>query len=286
MMKRSLYLMILLGAALGMNAEAQQPPNRVFTEVGLDQKLGSWVPLDLRFRDEQGSMVTLRSLMHGKPVVLALVYYSCPMICTEVLNGMAETFRKLHLDMGKDYDVITVSINPNEQPELAAAKRAAYLKSYGRPQDADSWHFLTGEDSSIKPLAASVGFRYVYDTATSQYAHPTGIIVVTPQGQVARYLYGIDYPPKDLKFALMEASGNKVGTAVDKILLLCYHYDEATGKYGLVVLNAVRIGGILTLIVLGGIVGFYLRRERRQRRTTAYSVGIPPVNGNSAGARH
>ncbi len=277
---------VILGIVLASGAGAQQQPNRVFTEVGLDQKLGSWVPQDLAFRDEHGNTVTLRSLMRGKPVVLSLVYYSCPMICTEVLNGMAESFRRLPFEMGKDYDVITVSINPNEQPQLASEKKANYLKAYGKPQDGPFWHFLTGADSSIKPLAASVGFRYVYDTATSQYAHPTGIIVLTPQGQVARYLYGIDYPPKDLKFALVEASGNQVGSAVDQILLLCYHYDAATGKYGFIVLNAIRIGGVLTLIVLGAIVGFYLRRERKQRRASAMTIGIQPANGNSSGARH
>ncbi len=283
---RTLFSVIILGFAFACEASAQQQPNRVFTEVGLDQKLGSWVPLDLSFRDEQGNTVTLRSLMRGRPVVLSLVYYSCPMICTEVLNGMAESFRRLPFAMGKDYDVITVSINPNEQPQLASEKKANYLKVYGKPEDGAHWHFLTGADSSIKPLAASVGFRYVYDTATSQYAHPTGIIVLTPKGQVARYLYGIDYPPKDLKFALVEASGNQVGSAVDQILLLCYHYDSATGKYGFVVLNAVRIGGVLTLIAMGIVIGFYLRRERKQRRASALSIGMQPANGNSAGARH
>jgi len=285
MTMRLTSIAILLVVMLSAGASAQQKPNPVFTQVGLDQKLGSWVPLDLSFRDEQGSIVTLRSLMHGKPVVLSLVYYSCPMICTEVLNGMAESFKRLPFAMGEDYDVITVSINPNEQPQLASEKKANYLKAYGRPEDAAHWHFLTGTDSSIKPLAASVGFRYVYDTATSQYAHPTGIIVLTPRGQVARYLYGIEYPPKDLKFALVEASGNKVGSAVDQILLLCYHYDEATGKYGFVVLNAVRIGGILTLIAMGVIIAFYLRRERRQKRMSAIAVGMHPGNGSSTGGQ-
>ncbi len=283
---RKQLLLFLMIAGLAVESRAQQAPNRVFTQVGLDQDLGSWVPLNLTFRDEAGRIVPLNAYFHGRPVVLSLVYYSCPMICTEVLNGMARSFRQLPMAMGKDYDVVTVSINPNETPSLAAEKKSNYLQLYGHPEDSSAWHFLTGQDSSIKALAASVGYRYVYDTATSQYAHPTGIIVLTSQGQVARYLYGIDYPPKDLKFALVEASGNKVGSAVDKILLLCYHYDAATGKYGFVVLNAIRIGGVLTLLILGGVIAFYLRRERKHRPATSIPAGVRPVNGKSAGVRH
>ncbi|MGA9120067.1 MAG: SCO family protein [Bacteroidota bacterium] len=279
----------LLGCAMfcllmTLPAAAQQAPNKVFTEVGLDQDLGSWVPLNLKFRDEQGAVVPLTSFMHGKPVVLALVYYQCPMICTEVLNGMVKSFNDLPLTMGKDYEVVTVSINPNEQPSLAAEKKGKYAQLLHHPEGAAAWHFLTGEDSSIKSLAAAVGYRYVYDEATKQYAHPTGIIVLTPKGQVARYLYGVDYPPKDLKFALVEASGNKIGSPVDKILLLCYHYDPATGTYGFVILNALRIGGILTLLFLGGIIGFYLLRDRKSKREARLAMQAQPANGSTHGA--
>jgi protein SCO1/2 len=281
-MNRMLSVM-LLGAVLAGPVSAQQAPNKVFTEVGLDQDLGAWVPLDLKFRDEQGNVVPLRSFMHGRPVVLALVYYQCPMICTEVLNGMVRSFNDLPLDMGKDYEVVTVSINPNEQPPLAEQKKNTYAQLLHHPERADAWHFLTGEDASIKPLAAAVGYRYVYDEATKQYAHPTGIIVLTPKGQVARYLYGVDYPPKDLKFALVEASGEKVGSPVDKILLLCYHYDPATGTYGFVIMNALRIGGVLTLLLLGGIVAFYLLRDRKSKRRAALVEQARPVNGSAHG---
>ncbi len=250
----------------GIPAGAQQAPNRIFTEVGLDQKLGTWVPLDVTFRDEEGQSLPLSTYMKGKPVVLTLVYYECPMICTEVLNGMVKSFKNLHLTMGKDYDVVTVSINPKEQPALASAKKLKYLQALGHPEAGGSWHFLTGDEAQITRLAAAVGFRYVYDQATQQYAHPTGIMVLTPQGQLARYLYGVEYPPKDLKFALVEASHNTIGSPVDQVLLLCYKYDPMTGKYGLVVMNLLRLGGVLTVLALGGTVAFFLARERRSRR--------------------
>lgn len=260
------FLLLVVTLVLGATTMCQQAPQKVFTEVGLDQKLGSWVPLDLSFRNEQGDAVTLRSLMNGKPVVLALVYYECPMICTEVLNGMVKSFKHLPLEMGKDYVVITVSINPREQPPLASTKKQRYLQEYGNLEVSGAWHFLTGEDSSIKPLADAIGYRYVYDEATKQYAHPAGLVVVTPQGQVARYLYGVEFPPKDLKFALVEASHNTVGSAVDQVLLLCYHYDPMTGKYGLVIMNLIRIGALLTILFIVGTIVLFALRDRRKRR--------------------
>lgn len=265
-MNRLIVILALALLTLSPDARSQQAPNRIFTEVGLDQKLGEWIPLDITFRDEQGAEVALRSFFRGRPVVLALVYYECPMICTEVLNGLVKSFKVLPLSIGKDYDVITVSINPREKPPLAASKKAQYVKSFGRPEASDAWHFLTGEEAGIRKLAAAVGFRYVYDEATQQYAHPTGVMVLTPQGQLARYLYGVEYPPKDLKFALVEASHNAIGSAVDQVLLLCYKYDPMTGRYGLVVMHLLRIGAVLTILALGGTVTLYLVRERRSRR--------------------
>ncbi len=268
-MKRIPLVAALAAAAVACAlapARAQQAPNKIFTEVGLDQKLGAWVPRDVTFRDEQGQTVTLGSFLTTRPVILALVYYDCPMICTEVLNGMVKSIQNLNLDIGKDYEVVTVSINPREGPPLAASKKASYVKALDRPGGAGAWHFLTGDDPQIKKLAAAVGFRYVYDEATGQYAHPTGIMVLTPQGQLARYLYGVEYAPKDLQFALIQASHNTVGSPVDQFLLLCYKYDPMTGKYGLVLWNLLRIGGALTLLAVGGIVTFFLVRERRVRR--------------------
>ncbi len=271
MTTKRILIVVLAAAAVFCSttpARAQQTPGKIISEVGLDQKLGAQVPQDVAFRDEQGRTVTLGTYMTGKPVILALVYYNCPMICTEVLNGMVKSFQTLNLGIGKDYRVVTVSIDPQEQPPLAASKKATYLKALDRPGAAEGWRFLTGEDPQIHRLAAAVGFRYVYDSASAQFAHPTGIMVLTPQGRIARYLYGVEYAPKDLKFALMQASNNTIGSPVDHFLLLCYKYDPMTGKYGLVVWNLLRIGAGLTLLVVGGIVAFFLMRERRIRRRT------------------
>jgi len=245
------------------------PPNSappsILDRVGLDQKLDAQVPLDLTFRDEQGNTIPLRQYFHGKPVVLSLVYYNCPMLCTEVLNGMKGVFRHLPMVVGKDFEVVTVSIDPTETSSLAAAKKQMYLQGYEHPEGASGWHFLTGEEQQIRTLADAVGFRYVYDKQTKQFAHAAGIMVLTPEGKVARYLYGVDYLIKDMRLALVEASNNTIGTPIDQVLLLCYHYDPATGKYGLVVMNLLKIGGGITLLTLGGFIVIMLRRERRNR---------------------
>jgi protein SCO1/2 len=248
-----------------MSSPPNSAPPSILERVGLDQKLDAQVPLDLTFRDEQGATVRLGQYFHGKPVVLSLVYYNCPMLCTEVLNGMKGVFRHLPLVIGRDFEVVTVSIDPTETPSLAAAKKAMYLKGYEHPEGASGWHFLTGDQPQIRTLADVVGFRYVYDKQTKQYAHAAGIMVLTPEGKVARYLYGVDYLIKDMKLALVEASNNTVGSPIDQVLLLCYHYDPATGKYGLVVMNLLKIGGAITLLVLGGFIIIMLRRERKHR---------------------
>jgi protein SCO1/2 len=252
------------------------PPNSappsIVERVGLDQNLDAQVPLDLTFRDEQGATVHLSQYFHGKPVVLSLVYYNCPMLCTEVLNGMKGVFRHLPLVVGKDFEVVTVSIDPTENPSLAAAKKEKYLDGYEHPEGASGWHFLTGEEQQIRTLADVVGFRYVYDKETKQYAHAAGIMVLTPGGRVARYLYGVDYLIKDMRLALVEASNNTVGSPIDQVLLLCYHYDPATGKYGLVVMNLLKIGGALTLLLLGGFITIMLRRERKKELLTFAEV--------------
>jgi len=233
----------------------------VIKQIGIDQKLDAQVPLDLTFRDERGASVSLRQFFGRRPVILTLVYYQCPMLCTFVLNGVLNSTKALSFDMGKDYEVVTVSIDPNESPKLAEAKHTMYAGLYGRPGAVSGWHFLTGEEAAIRQLAAAVGFRYVYDKPSEQYAHASGMMVLTPEGRVSRYFYGITYLPRDVRFALMDASGGKIGTPVDQILLACFHYDPMTGKYGLVISRVVRVAGIATVLVLGGMVLVLRRRE-------------------------
>jgi protein SCO1/2 len=204
----------------------------ILKEVGLDQKLDAQVPLDLKFSDEQGREVTLGSLFGPRPVVLALVYYECPMLCTEVLNGLVGSLQTLSFDAGREFDVIAVSFDPGETPALAAQKKQLYVKRYGRPGAEAGMHFLTGREDAIHALTNAVGFKYQYDPSTDQFAHTAVLTVLTPAGHVSRYLYGIEYQPRDLRLALVEAADGKIGTAVDKALLYCYHYDPETGKYG------------------------------------------------------
>ncbi len=238
-------------------------------KVAFDQKLNAQLPLDAPFRDETGATVTLGSYFnHQKPVVLSLVYYDCPMLCTLVLNGLAGAMKGMSLEPGTDYDLVTVSFNPREKPALAAAKKKTYLERYGHPEAASAWHFLTGDQPSIDRLTQAVGFHYVYDAATGQYAHATGIMIATPDGHLAKYLYGIEYAPRDIRLALVGASAGRIGNPVDQILLYCYHYDPTSGKYGLVVINVIRLGGIVTVAVLGSFVAVMAARERRKRRTS------------------
>lgn len=266
----TLIVGILVGGLTGM-ALSQTTPNRIFQEVGIDQKLDEQVPLDLEFRDEHGNVVKLDQYFHSKPIILSLVYYECPMLCTQILNGMVETFRTMKFSAGEEFTVLSVSFNPRETPELAAKKKNLYLTKYARKGTADGWHFLTGEETSIKPLADAVGFRYVYDEATKQYAHASGIMVLTPEGKVARYFYGIEYVADDLRFALVEASKNQIGSMVDQLLLLCYHYDPMTGTYGFVITRTLRIAGVLTILAIGGFIVLMLRRERRGSAEAAKS---------------
>ncbi len=246
-------------------AAAQLNSTQVFNTVKFDQKLNSQVPLDLAFRDETGKQVQLRDFFHGRPVVLSLVYYQCPMLCTQVMNGMDQAFNSLRFSIGKDFDVVTVSINPKETPDLAADKKKEYLRLYGnRPGSEEGWHFLTGEKPQIDSLADAVGFRYLYDAKTDMFAHPSGIMVLTPEGKVSRYLFGVEYLPKDLRFALIDASSRKIGSPVDQLLLLCYCYNPVTGKYGLVIANIFRAAGAVTIVVLGTVLLVFFRHEKKK----------------------
>ena len=264
----ALALVVFVVAAAPVSAQwvtqrQDPPPQQVVQRVGIDQRLGAQVPLDLVFRDERGATVTLGSFFGKKPVVLALVYYECPMLCNQVLNGLTQSMKVMSFDVGREFDVLVVSFDPSEGSRLAAAKKASYISRYGRDGAAEGWHFLTGREASIAALARSVGFRYEWMDQSKQWAHGAGIMVLTPGGVVSRYFYGIEFGVRDLRLGLVEASNNRIGGMVDQIRLLCYQYDPMTGKYGLVVLTSIRAGGVITVAALGLFITIMLRRERR-----------------------
>ena len=238
--------------------------------IGLDQKLNGQIPLNLVFRDEAGRDARLTSYFGSRPVVLALVYYQCPMLCTQVLNGMVMSLRTMSLESGQDFDVIAVSIDPTETPELAARKKAEYVKRYAR--GSAGWHFLTGAEPQIKQLAAAVGFRYAYDPKSKQYAHASAIMLATPSGRLSRYFYGIEYAPRDLRLGLVEASENKIGTPVDQVLLYCFHYDPNTGKYSAIVMNIVRLGALLTLLIFVPLLIWLWRSDLNRGHSARHGI--------------
>jgi protein SCO1/2 len=250
--------------------------------VAFDQRLNEQVPLDLVFRDEEGRAVQLGHYFGTKPVILVLAYYNCRILCPVVLDGLLKSLRVLSFDVGDQFSVVTMSFDPRDTPALAAARKATYIQRYGRLGAADGWHFLTGEQATIEKLTQAVGFHYVYDAETDQYAHATGIMLLTPQGKIARYLYGIEYSPKDLRLGLVEASANRIGSPVDQVLLYCYKYDPVTGKYGLVIMNVIRLAGIGTVLALGTFILVMVSRDRvKQSRIhgaeTDASVSITPT---------
>ena len=231
-------------------------------DVGIDQNLNSQVPLELEFRDEKGRSVRLSEFFSkGRPVILSLVYYNCPMLCTQVLNGLLRSLKEQSLNPGKDFEVLTVSIDPTERPVLASAKHDLYTGIYARPGAAEGWHFLTGEEAQVKQLAHALGFRYAYDPGSKQFAHASAIFILTPDGKISRYFYGIQYPERDLRLGLVEASHGKIGTPVDQILLFCYHYDPVTGKYGLLISRVIKAAGLATVLAIGALVFILGRRE-------------------------
>jgi protein SCO1/2 len=241
-------------------AEAAKLPGR----VSIAQKLNTRIPLELMFHDEAGKVVRLnRFFGHGKPVLLSFVYFRCPMLCPMVLDGTAESLTNLKYNIGEQFDVITVSIDPRDQPKDAAIMKERYIRRYGRLDSAPGWHFLTSNESAIKALADSVGFQYAYDSRTDQFAHGAALLVLTPDGRTSRYFYGFEYKPRDLRLAIVEASEGKVGNAADQFLLLCFHYDPVTGKYTRNAMMLARAGGVTTLLALGGFIGIMLRKERR-----------------------
>lgn len=234
-------------------------------EIGFDQNIDQKLPLDATFRDESGQTVTLGSYYGKRPVLLAFIYYECPMLCTQVLNAMTATISTMSLDAGKDFELVLVGIDPRETPAQAAAKKAEYLRRYKRAGAEAGWHFLTGDDPEIKRVAKAAGFRYAWDEQTQQYAHPTGIIVTTTDGRLARYLFGIEYGPRDLNLSLVEASEGKVGSFADQLLLYCYHYDPMTGRYGIYVMRTLRVAGVATVLLIGTFIVVMVRREKSQQ---------------------
>jgi protein SCO1/2 len=236
------------------------------TGVRIDQKLNAQVPLDLMFRDEAGRSLPLSTYFHGKPVLLALVYYRCPMLCTQILNGLETSLKAVALNPGQDFEVVSVSFDPKDSAETAAGKRRMILQRYARPGTANGWHFLTGDEPQIHALTDAAGYHYRYDAATGQFAHASAIMILTPEGRLSRYFYGVEYAPRDVRLGLIEASANKIGSPVDQILLFCFHYDPATGKYGAFAMNLVRGAGALFVLLGGGALLIVFRRDLRRYR--------------------
>jgi len=260
---------MLLACARHASAQIYGPPqtqvyapSRLLQAVGISQKMGDQIPLDLPFVDESGRDVTLRQYF-DRPVILALVYYQCPSLCNMVLNGVLSSVKALDMTAGSQYEVVAVSFDPRETPQMAASKKQNYLKDNKRQGTERGWHFLTGPETSSKALAAAVGFRYVYDAMTNQYAHSSAIMILTPAGRVARYFYGIQYPPRDVRLGLLEASSERIGTPTDQVLLYCFHYDPTTGKYALVIMNVLHLAALITLGVLLTFMFVMFRRDFR-----------------------
>jgi protein SCO1/2 len=254
-----------LAAITAFSASAQQITTpAILSKVGITQNLNAQIRPDLAFRDEAGKPVRIGDFFGKKPIVLSLVYFDCPALCTEVLNGELRTMKAISLDLGKDFEAVTVSFEPKDTPALARAKRDVYAGQYGRPEAADHWHFLTGDRQSIDALTDVTGFRYSYDASIRQYAHAAAILILTPDGRIDRYFYGVQYPARDVRLGLVEASEGKIGTVTDQALLYCYQYDPMTGKYGVVVMNVLRAAGGLTVLALAIFMTLMFIRERKR----------------------
>ncbi|MGH9946508.1 MAG: SCO family protein [Pyrinomonadaceae bacterium] len=247
-----------VGASNGLPDQLQK--------VGIEQRLGEQLPLDAQLKDEAGNAIRLGDLFKsGRPAILALVYYECPMLCNQVLNGLTGSLKGISLDPGKDYDVIAISFDAreNEKPDLAANKKASYMERFERKGTENGWHFLTGDQTAIDAVTKAVGFKYEWDEKSNQFAHASGVMIVTPDGKMSRYFYGIDYAPKDVKFGLIESADKKIGAISDQLLLYCYHYDPATGKYGFQILAVLRIMAVALLIGMGAMGFVFWKRNKK-----------------------
>ncbi len=270
--KTKVLLVILINAGLIAWAPCParaQPKSGITTEVGFDQNLGANLPLALPFQDESGREIRLGDLFGTRPVILVPVYYGCPLLCGQLLAGLTRSLKPLSLDAGKGFEVVAFSINPEEGAALASSKKEAYLERYDRPGTESGWHFLTGSEGSIKALTRAIGFRYSYNPGTKLYAHAAGVVVVTPGGTIARYYYGIEFPPRELERDLKRAQAGRVGAPIARLLLLCYDYDAATGKYTLSIVRLIRVLGTATALALAGFVLFLFRREGKQQHMKA-----------------
>jgi protein SCO1/2 len=262
-----LFIILCFSLAGFARADRMEPAPPELRDIGIDEKLGAQLPLDLHFADENGKEVALADYFHhDRPVVLQLSYFQCPMLCSLVSSGLSDSLNDLTLTMGKDFDVINLSFDPSETPALAALKKQSFLVAYNRPAGAEAWHFLTGSSKSIKQLTDSVGFKFKWIEQTRQFSHPAALILLSPDGKITRYLYGVKYDPKTLRLSLVEASQGKVGSTVDRFLLTCYHYDAYAGQYTPAAMNLMRGAGILTVIILASAITYLLRKEQRMKR--------------------
>ena len=232
-------------------------------DVTFKQRLDQLLPLDAAFRDDDGRSLTLGQLFGSKPVLLAFVYYQCPMLCTQVMNGISSALKVMPFAAGQDFDVVLVSFDPRDTPAIAAEKKRAHLKYWSAEREAAAWHLLTGDEASIRRVTSAAGFTYQWDERTGQFAHVSGILVVTPEGRLSRYFYGVEFSPKELRLALVESGQGRIGSAIDELLLYCFHYDPESGRYGLMVMNLVRLGGAMTVLFIGGFILMMRRRESR-----------------------
>ena len=265
---RRLVFWLVLGLILGLTPVAGMPAAHAAPppEVRFDQRLEESLPLDLTFTDASGRASRLESYFGARPVAIAMVQYGCPNLCTHILNGLIKSLSEQRFDVGRALTVLVVSLDPHETPEDAEVRRQLTLKRYGRAGTEDGWQFMTGDEASIRRLAEALGIHYSYDAKTQQYAHPAGITIVTPQGRIARYLFGIEFPQRDLRLAVLEAAENRIGSPVDQVLMRCYRYDPQNGRYSLVVMEVLRLGGVATMLLLGGLVGGLSVAERRRRK--------------------
>ena len=252
-----------IGSGPGLDASATP---EILKHVGISQNIGASLPLDLEFYDETGTPVELGSYFGEKPVILTLVYYDCPMLCTEVLNGLNRGLAPLNYSIGEEFKVVTVSFDPRETPQLASQKKAVYTQRYGRPGTTAGWHFLTGDAPAIDALTEAVGFNYVYDEKEGQFVHGSAIMIVSPGGTVSHYFFGIEYPSEDVRLAIIESSEDKLGTVFDQVMLYCFNYDPEQGRYGIAIMNTMRVAGLVTLLAMGSFMIVMFKRDRRKKR--------------------
>jgi protein SCO1/2 len=266
MKRRVFFSFLFFFTAVLSSTQAQTPAEqkKIMSQVRVDQNLGKKIPLDVTFLDEKGVSVPIGNYFKDRPVLITPVYYECPMLCTITLTDLVNALKTVPLEPGKDFEILTFSINPKEGPELASKKKASYVNVYRRPSAAQGWHFMTGDQASIEKLTEALGFHYAYDAQSGQYAHASSVIAATAQGALTHYFTGVGIEPRDLRLALVEASRGKIGTVTDQILLLCYHYDPATGRYGFAIENAIRITGVLTAFILFAAIWLMIRSERKR----------------------